>query len=107
MIYKPRCEYAHAERKTSALYCSKVNGYCAFQYRCELTGQYENTAMAKGCKARKPKEEKTSPSENSVFEIPELSKPSNSFEKEKFHGEEPTVEIIVKKDSEGLESSGI
>lgn len=71
MIYKPRCEYAHAERKTSALYCSKVNGYCAFQYRCELTGQYENTATAVKCKARN-KHEHQAPTLQSVREDKEI-----------------------------------
>lgn len=104
MIYKPRCEYARAQRKTSALFCSKINGYCTFQYRCEQTGQWENTPTAKGCKARKPKEEKTSSSENSVFEIPKLQKNSDSVEKEKFHGSEPTVEVISKKDLEFVEN---
>ena len=71
MIYKPRCEYAHAERKTSALYCFKVNGYCAFQYRCELTGQYENTATAVKCKARN-KHEHQAPTLQSVREDKEI-----------------------------------
>lgn len=57
MIYKPRCEYATTKQKGGALHCEKVNGYCGFQYRCEQTGQWENTPTAKGCKARKPKEE--------------------------------------------------
>ena len=55
MIYKPRCEYAQVNQKGGALHCTKVNGYCAFQYRCEQTGQWENTPTAAGCKARKPK----------------------------------------------------
>lgn len=55
MIYKPRCEYAQVNQKGGALHCAKVNGYCAFQYRCEQTGQWENTPTAAGCKARKPK----------------------------------------------------
>ena len=71
MIYKPRCEYAHAHRKTSALYCSKVKGYCAFQYRCELTGQYENTATAVKCKARN-NHEQPEPTLQSVYKGGEI-----------------------------------
>lgn len=96
MIYKPRCEYAHAERKTGALHCSKLNGYCAFQYRCEQTGQWENTPTAKGCKARKPKEEtKILSAENPVAEMKEISKGAELSADQKFHGAETTIEKIA------------
>lgn len=96
MIYKPRCEYAHAERKTGALHCYKLNGYCAFQYRCEQTGQWENTPTAKGCKARKPKEEtKILSAENPVAEMKEISKGAELAVEQKFHGSETTVEKIA------------
>lgn len=96
MIYKPRCEYAHAERKTGALHCYKLNGYCAFQYRCEQTGQWENTPTAKGCKARKPKEEtKILSAENPVAEMKEISKGAELSADHKLHGAENTVEKIA------------
>lgn len=79
MIYKPRCEYAHAERKTGALHCSKLNGYCAFQYRCEQTGQWENTPTAKGCKARN-KVEKKETSDQSSKGVNEISKAFENLE---------------------------
>lgn len=96
MIYKPRCEYAHAERKTGALHCYKLNGYCAFQYRCEQTGQWENTPTAKGCKARKPKEEtKNISAVNPVAGMQELSKGEELAVEQKFHGSETTIEKIA------------
>ena len=96
MIYKPRCEYAHAERKNGALHCSKLNGYCAFQYQCEQTGQWENTPTAKGCKARRPKEEtKNISAENPVAEIQELSKGAELSEDQKFNGAKNTAEKIA------------
>lgn len=96
MIYKPRCEYAHAERKTGALHCYKLNGYCAFQYRCEQTGQWENTPTAKGCKARKPKEETRNLSTaNSIAEMQELSKGAELAVEQKFNGSKNTAEKIA------------
>lgn len=96
MIYKPRCEYATTKQKGGALHCEKVNGYCGFQYRCEQTGQWENTPTAKGCKARKPKEEeKNLSTTNHVAEMQELPKGAELFEDQKFHGSETTVEKIA------------
>lgn len=96
MIYKPRCEYATTKQKGGALHCEKVNGYCGFQYRCEQTGQWENTPTAKGCKARKPKEEtKILSSDNRVAEMQELPKGAELSADQKFHGEETTVEKIA------------
>ena len=96
MIYKPRCEYATTKQKGGALHCEKVNGYCGFQYRCEQTGQWENTPTAKGCKARKPKEEtKILSSDNRVAEMQELPKGAELSADHKLHGAENTVEKIA------------
>ena len=96
MIYKPRCEYAKTKQKGGALHCEKVNGYCGFQYRCEQTGQWENTPTAKGCKARKPKEEtKILSSDNRVAEMQELPKGAELSADQKLHGAETTVEKIA------------
>ena len=51
MIYKPLCPYARRIQDTGALFCQKVNGLCAFQYYCQVTGMYENTPTAQRCKA--------------------------------------------------------
>lgn len=96
MIYKPRCEYATTKQKGGALHCEKVNGYCGFQYRCEQTGQWENTPTAKGCKARKPKEDaKILSTENNVAEMQELPKGTELSADHEFHGEEAPVEKIA------------
>lgn len=96
MIYKPRCEYATTKQKGGALHCEKVNGYCGFQYRCEQTGQWENTPTAKGCKARKPKEEeKNLSTAKQVSEMQELPKGAELPADQKFHGEEAAVEKIA------------
>lgn len=101
MIYKPRCEYATTKQKGGALHCERVNGYCGFQYRCEQTGQWENTPTAKGCKARKPKEEeKNLSTKNHVTEMRELPKGAELSADHEFQGEEATVEKIAKKDLE-------
>lgn len=96
MIYKPRCEYATTKQKGGALHCERVNGYCGFQYRCEQTGQWENTPTAKGCKARKPKEDaKILSTENNVAEMQELPKGAELSADQKFRGEETAVEKIA------------
>lgn len=97
MIYKPRCEYATTKQKGGALHCEKVNGYCGFQYRCEQTGQWENTPTAKGCKARKPKEENNVISPKHVAqngEITQSIEQAISYIEQESSGKELNIEKI-------------
>lgn len=108
MIYKPRCEYATTKQKGSALHCEKVNGYCGFQYRCEQTGQWENTPIAKRCKARQPKEEtKNISAVNPVAGMQELSKGAELAVEQKFHGSETTIEKIAETAPDETQSANL